>query len=308
MERKKYAVLEKKIEDLESKLIPILSIPSPEPETPPFHRPITDGINQQLLFIDNLLSTEIALSPAPSEPHRFHLGQIARRVRLLQSTFRSWAEARPVLADPGSGSSFSWPESCVVDEEDDDDHGVKEGEELGVAGFRVYDNPEFVHSDVGEVEEEIDLIDYQVEQSEVKTEDYDDQKEQSVEKTVDYDDQNEQSEEKTEDYDDQAEEFDGANEDEDKMIDFDCLAQCKINKTEDYDEDEDEDEIMMIEFDNDEEKSRGKTEDYDEQSEYNCCFRVIYWVIMMFMWFTFVMICLSDYSEPYPSEILLTPT
>jgi len=286
---KKYALLQRKVENLESQLIPILATP-PDPETMPAHHPIPKGINQQLLFINNLLTTEIALSPASDEAHCCHLAQIARRVRLLQSTLQKWAEAKPNSAsiEPGSASMCSCTESCLADadEDEDEDGYCGEGEESPLLGFTVYDNPEFFGTFDGDAHDDDDLEFVDGDNSNLHDDDDDDRndeeeydainQEEGEEEMIEIVDQKEESREMTEDEekDDNLEDYEGTDEEEEQQKIWAC-----------------------------DEKEEG-----DEEREYNCFFRAIFGIIMVGMGFIFLMIGFSDFSDHYQPAVFLAPT
>ncbi|CAK9135159.1 unnamed protein product [Ilex paraguariensis] len=133
---KRYAILQKKLQELEYELVQVFALPA---ETP-CHQLLSEGIEQRFLFLTNLLSAEIASNP--SKPH--HLHHIAQRLTELETAFRDWDDYRiSVVNNFETGSICSCTQSCLNDD----------GEVLGDLGSPVYDVPETFYEAV--VEEEV---------------------------------------------------------------------------------------------------------------------------------------------------------
>lgn len=111
---KRYAILQKKLEELESQIHRVISLP---PDTP-CHQLLAEAIHQRFLFFSNLLSAETLLHP--TKPH--HLRHISQRLAQLQTAFSAWDEfvtfSAPDQVDDGSPCSCT--ESCLNDDDDDD--------------------------------------------------------------------------------------------------------------------------------------------------------------------------------------------
>ncbi|KAJ8552796.1 hypothetical protein K7X08_020189 [Anisodus acutangulus] len=111
---KRYGILRKKLEKLETDLNLLFSFP-PDTAT---HEILSHGIEQQLEFLNHLLAAEIASSP--SKPR--HLKHIGRRLNELETAFRHWDDyhsqqqqsAGNINEDAASVCSCS--ESCLNDD------------------------------------------------------------------------------------------------------------------------------------------------------------------------------------------------
>ncbi|KAL5744316.1 hypothetical protein ACOSQ2_027432 [Xanthoceras sorbifolium] len=82
MAKRSYSILQKKLQELESQLTQAFSLP---PETP-YRQFYSQEIDQKFLFLNTLLSAEIASSP--KKPYNLH--HIAQRVADLEIEFREW--------------------------------------------------------------------------------------------------------------------------------------------------------------------------------------------------------------------------
>ncbi|KAA8539803.1 hypothetical protein F0562_026495 [Nyssa sinensis] len=122
---KRYAILQKKLQELESELIQVFALPA---ETP-CHHLLSDSIEQRFVFLKSLLSAEIASHP--SNPH--HLRHIAQRLTELETAFHDWDDYRTTaLNDFDIVSTCSCTESCLNDD----------GECSPELGSSVYEVPE----------------------------------------------------------------------------------------------------------------------------------------------------------------------
>ncbi|KAL7253816.1 hypothetical protein ACSBR1_008205 [Camellia fascicularis] len=117
---KRYAILQRKLEQLESDLLQVLSLP---PETP-CHQLLSEGIKQRFIFFTNLLSTELAsasASPSPSHSSKsnYQLRHLANRLSQFESAFRDWDHHQiSSLTAPATAETCSCTESCVNDDGD----------------------------------------------------------------------------------------------------------------------------------------------------------------------------------------------
>ncbi|GAB4825930.1 hypothetical protein Ancab_008798 [Ancistrocladus abbreviatus] len=151
---KRYAILKKKVGDLESLLnTSLVDTPCQRHQQPQF--PVSEEeIEQRLSFLRTLLSAEMAAHHPPySNPKLSH---IAHKFQILEAAFRN-----PIPTDNftgissvtinndehlGSDSTCSCTESCQNDyveedneeEEDDHDQGNR------ALGFKIYENPMFL--------------------------------------------------------------------------------------------------------------------------------------------------------------------
>ncbi|THG14250.1 hypothetical protein TEA_009233 [Camellia sinensis var. sinensis] len=145
---KGYAILQRKLEQLESDLLQVLSLP---PETP-CHQLLSEGIKQRFVFFTNLLSTELSSassSPSHSSKTNYQLRHIANRLSQFESAFRDWDHHQiSSLAAPASAETCSCTESCV---NDDGDMGSTE---LGDQAFYEDDYDDDDNDDYVEVFEE----------------------------------------------------------------------------------------------------------------------------------------------------------
>ncbi|KAL6972547.1 hypothetical protein U1Q18_002849 [Sarracenia purpurea var. burkii] len=118
---KRYATLQRKLEELESSVAEVTALPA---ETP-CHHLLSESIEQRLLFLNNLLSAEMASHP--SKPH--HLDHIAQKLAYLESVFRHWddhqtdsaAAEADALGPFDVASTCSCTESCLNDDGEDFD-------------------------------------------------------------------------------------------------------------------------------------------------------------------------------------------
>ena len=106
---KRYAILQKKLKELESELDQLFSLP---PETP-YNQRFSQDIQQRFLFLKNLLSAEIA--SRPRKP--YHLQHIAQRLLELEAAFQEWDSFQTSALDHvEKGSTCSCTESCLNDD------------------------------------------------------------------------------------------------------------------------------------------------------------------------------------------------
>ncbi|KAK2653546.1 hypothetical protein Ddye_013402 [Dipteronia dyeriana] len=83
MAKRSYSILQKKLQELETQLTGAFSLP---PEAPYRHF-YSQEIDQKFVFLNTLLSAEIA-STSPKKP--FNLNHISQRVMDLEAEFRDW--------------------------------------------------------------------------------------------------------------------------------------------------------------------------------------------------------------------------
>ncbi|KAF3433141.1 hypothetical protein FNV43_RR24243 [Rhamnella rubrinervis] len=119
---KRYSILQKKLQELDSQLVNICSLQADPPIT---HRLLAQDFEQRLVFLQNLLSAEIASHP--TKPH--HLNHMSRRLQYIESTFRDWDSTGPTaLHHVDNASTCSCTESCLNDDGEvlspDDDDGL----------------------------------------------------------------------------------------------------------------------------------------------------------------------------------------
>ncbi|MCD7470410.1 hypothetical protein HAX54_010278 [Datura stramonium] len=140
---KRYGILRKKLEKLESDLHLLFTFP-PDTAT---HEILSRGIEQQLEFLNHLLAAEIA--SCPSKPR--HLRHITRRLHELETAFLHWDDYRNINDDHDAAASVcSCSESCL---NEDREAAV----ERDFAGSPVnYDVPEDSPVKGVEYEEEVD--------------------------------------------------------------------------------------------------------------------------------------------------------
>ncbi|KAI6672234.1 hypothetical protein NL676_000140 [Syzygium grande] len=122
---KRYFMLQRKLEDTESELRSVFSLPA---SATPSRQFLSQCIRQRLLFLNNLLSAEFASDPKQPQ----HLRHVARRLANLEAAFHAWdqdeAEAgREDEADCAEDASVcSCTESCLRDNDDDGGEDTKE--------------------------------------------------------------------------------------------------------------------------------------------------------------------------------------
>ncbi|CAN4085294.1 unnamed protein product [Withania somnifera] len=106
---KRYVVLRKKLEKLESDLHFLFTFP-PDTAT---HKILTHSIEQQLEFLNHLLAAEIA--SCPSKPQ--HLHHIARRLNERETAFlHSQKQSEGNINDHDAASVCSCSKSCLNDD------------------------------------------------------------------------------------------------------------------------------------------------------------------------------------------------
>ncbi|PIA44340.1 hypothetical protein AQUCO_01700145v1 [Aquilegia coerulea] len=146
---KRYAVIQKKLEELESELNDVVNLPT---ETTS-HQLLSENINQKFSFLRNLLAAEI--ESHPSKPH--HLHHMDQRLTELETEFHEWDNFRTFSPTNhiDTASTCSCTESCLNDDGDEDitDMSVVGG---GGGELTVYENPEFVFEDENEKKEEVE--------------------------------------------------------------------------------------------------------------------------------------------------------
>lgn len=117
---KRYFILQRKLEDIESELRSVFSLPASRTPSRQF---LSQCVRQRLLFLNNLLSAEFA--SAPKRPQ--HLHHVAQRLANLEAAFHAWdnEEDEAGHAEDEDVSVCSCTESCLRDNEGGDD--TKEG-------------------------------------------------------------------------------------------------------------------------------------------------------------------------------------
>ncbi|KAE8022375.1 hypothetical protein FH972_008178 [Carpinus fangiana] len=108
---KRYSILQRKLQGLESELSQRFSLPA----TTACSQLLLEDIEQRFVFLNNLLSAEVASHP--SKPH--HLHHIEQRLAQLEHDFRTWRSFKTSLLnheDDGNGSRCSCTESCLNDD------------------------------------------------------------------------------------------------------------------------------------------------------------------------------------------------
>ncbi|KAI3407772.1 uncharacterized protein J3R85_020739 [Psidium guajava] len=113
---KRYFMLQRKLEDAESELKPIFSLPA---SATPSRQFLSHCIRQRLLFLNNLLSTEFASDPKQPQ----HLHHIARRLADLEAACRAWdsGEDEDEVGLAEDVSVCSCTESCLRDDDGGED-------------------------------------------------------------------------------------------------------------------------------------------------------------------------------------------
>ncbi|XVF11189.1 hypothetical protein REPUB_Repub08aG0004500 [Reevesia pubescens] len=108
---KRYAILQKKLKELESELNQVFSL---QPDQTPYHQRFSQDIQQRFLFLKNLLSAEIVSSPRKP----YHLQHIAQRLLELEAAFKEWDSFQTSAAPDHveKGSTCSCTESCLNDD------------------------------------------------------------------------------------------------------------------------------------------------------------------------------------------------
>lgn len=119
---KRYSILQKKIQELESELNCVFSLAAQTQTHTPCPDAVLEDIHQKFVFVSNLLSAELA--SGPYKPH--HLYHIARRLSELERAFLGWDGFKTSalnFEDNASTCSCS-TESCLNDDgEASDDLG-----------------------------------------------------------------------------------------------------------------------------------------------------------------------------------------
>ncbi|XVE56374.1 hypothetical protein DITRI_Ditri04bG0004100 [Diplodiscus trichospermus] len=106
---KRYAILQKKLKELESELKQAVALP---PETP-HRRRFSQDIQQRFLFLRNLLSAEI--TSGPRKP--YHLQRLGQKLLELETAFQEWDSFQISTPDHvEKGSTCSCTESCLNDD------------------------------------------------------------------------------------------------------------------------------------------------------------------------------------------------
>ncbi|KAK9292283.1 hypothetical protein L1049_020247 [Liquidambar formosana] len=114
---KRYAILQKKLQELESELNQVFTFPAENP----CHQLLSEGIDQRFVFLNNLLSAEIASHP--KKPH--HLEHIAHRLVELETAFHDWDDFRTSAIDHiDTISTCSCTESCLNDDDGEGSDGL----------------------------------------------------------------------------------------------------------------------------------------------------------------------------------------
>ncbi|KAL6007889.1 hypothetical protein ACLOJK_033393 [Asimina triloba] len=119
---RKYGVLQKKIEELESILTKVFN--DSMETTFPYNHLLSEAIDGKILFLRNLLSAETGSHP--HNPH--HLNHITQRLDLLETAFHEWNESRSLPIDifpttttttTTTPRACSCTSSCVNDNENE---------------------------------------------------------------------------------------------------------------------------------------------------------------------------------------------
>ncbi|TXG70701.1 hypothetical protein EZV62_005636 [Acer yangbiense] len=126
-EFRSYSILQKKLQELETQLTEAFSLP---PEAPYRHF-YTQEIDQKFVFLNTLLSAEIA-STSPKKP--FNLNHIAQRVVELEAEFREWDNGDvnvrdSTIVDDHGHHNFETGSTCSYHNNNDDhvdDHDKEE--------------------------------------------------------------------------------------------------------------------------------------------------------------------------------------
>ncbi|KAF9622214.1 hypothetical protein IFM89_030072 [Coptis chinensis] len=129
---KRYAVLQKKLEELELELKDAFNFPI---ETPS-HQLLSENLDRRFGFFRSLLAAE--MDSHPSKPH--HLHHIDQRLTELETAFQEWDNSKTLPFTnhiDDNASTCSCTESCFDDDGDDDFVDMGRGE------MTVYENPEF---------------------------------------------------------------------------------------------------------------------------------------------------------------------
>ncbi|KAE8693157.1 putative BCL-2-associated athanoprotein 7 [Hibiscus syriacus] len=106
---KRYTILQKKLKELESQLNQVLSLPL----NTQCHQSLSQDIQQRFLFLNNLLSAEVASRPR----NPFHLQHITGRLLELEAAFKEWDSFQSSAPDHvEKGSPCSCTESCLNDD------------------------------------------------------------------------------------------------------------------------------------------------------------------------------------------------
>jgi hypothetical protein len=104
---KRYSILQRKLQELEFELSQVFSLPA----TTQCSQPLLEDIRQRFVFVNNLLSAEVASHP--SKPH--HLHHIQQRLTELERNFRA-CESFKTHVDDDNASRCSCTESCLNDD------------------------------------------------------------------------------------------------------------------------------------------------------------------------------------------------
>ncbi|KAF8008672.1 hypothetical protein BT93_K2361 [Corymbia citriodora subsp. variegata] len=116
---KRYFMLQRKLEDTESELKTVFSLPASETPSRQF---LSECIRQRLLFLNNLLSAEFASNPKQPQ----HLCHVARRLTDLEATFRAWDNDEDEAGPAEDASVCSCTESCLRDDGSEGGEDTKE--------------------------------------------------------------------------------------------------------------------------------------------------------------------------------------
>ncbi|KDP22421.1 hypothetical protein JCGZ_26252 [Jatropha curcas] len=125
MATERYSILQKRVQELESYLNRLFSLPLDSDN--PYHEEYTQDFDQKLDFLKTLLSTEIVSSP---EKPQYHLQHIGQRVSELETAFRKWNEYKtPPHVHEETASTCLCNESCLnnTDGEVEQENIVVEG-------------------------------------------------------------------------------------------------------------------------------------------------------------------------------------
>jgi hypothetical protein len=108
---KRYSILRKKLQEVESELRHVFSLPV----TTPCSELLLEEIHQKFVFAKNLLSAEVASHP--SKPH--HLQHLEQRLTELERDFQEWVNFKASAFDhveDDNASRCSCTESCLNDD------------------------------------------------------------------------------------------------------------------------------------------------------------------------------------------------
>ncbi|KNA17808.1 hypothetical protein SOVF_076280 [Spinacia oleracea] len=315
MEKKRgYSVLDKKIENLESKINPIIS-GSRKPETTTPYDFVPEEIKKEFNFINKILTAEIASNSnpglGPDDTH--HLERVAHRVMAIQSVLNKWQLATSFTV---SGDQPATSFTVSGDEEvHKPDHEHEEDEGFRTAGFKVYENSLFDD----DCDQENRLMDFE----EIHDKDDDDDDEGYTEKPVEnaenfipvmemVKDDEDEDEEDTEKQVENVENFIPVKEmvkDDDEEDD----AEKPVENAEKFEGIRAEVEKFRVIDQKEKKRKKAKKVYDDEDDDYetnnpHCCFRLVFWVGLMGLGMISLMAGFSDFPDYYSPDMIFNPT